>query len=151
MDIVGIIVELLFWRGHFRFRKRKKERRRYEEENNLPKKLMIHPVLKFLAILIALSFLYAIILKPIVSSRNGITETTNKMVTIKRILEKEKQKTGFYPIELCTIIRNKPSRKNITTDYWGSQFHYVQKENGLDYILISKGYDKTLNSEDDLR
>ncbi len=47
-------------------------------------------------------------------------------------------------------ITNNPLRKKITLDYWNNEFYYEQKENGLGYVLISKGKDGILKTEDDI-
>ena len=47
--IADLFYELKFW-------KKKKARRKFEKENNLPKKVMIHPYLKFFGIFIIIIF-----------------------------------------------------------------------------------------------
>ena len=60
--MLNIIGELLFWREDYKFYKRKKVRREFEAENNLPKKLMIHPVWKLLGIFIGFVLISKIII-----------------------------------------------------------------------------------------
>jgi len=148
--IFEVVLELFIWRGANKFSKRKKERRKYEAENNLPKKVLIHPFLKFLSLAVLFLFFFFTIIKPLLFSKNGNKETTKKITKIKELLEKEKVDLGQYPSELAAIEHNNPSRKNITLDYWGNKFYYILTQDGLEYILISKGKDKILHTEDDI-
>lgn len=147
LDLIG---ELLFWREDYKFSKRKKARRKYEREHNLPKKLMIHPVWKLLGILLFFGLTLKILVGYLFFSDYGTKITKEKIAEIELILEKEKKIIGIYPDKLDGIIRNNPFRKEITKDYWNNDFYYKQKENGLSYILISKGKDGKLKTEDDI-
>ena len=148
--IACIISELFFWREDYKFYKRKKARRAYEKEHNLPKKTLIHPVTKVFILFLIVGLVIKVTSTFIISSYFGNTKTENKIVEIETILEQEKQTLGMYPDLLLTIIRNNPLRKNITRDTWNNEFHYQQNENGNNYILISKGKDGILNTEDDI-
>jgi amino acid transporter len=141
--ILSIIEDIKFW-------KKKKERRKFEKENNLPKKLMIHPLWKLLGILLIFIFLAKFAMGHFFFSNHGEKKTIEKITEIELILEKEKSSSGNYPEKLNTIIRNNPFRKNITSDYWDNEFFYEQKKNGSAYVLISKGKDGILNTEDDI-
>jgi len=147
-DLIATILSLI---EDFKFWKKKKARRKFEKENNLPKKLMIHPVWKLFGILLILFVITKLIVGLFYFSNYGINETNKKMTEIGQILEDEKNKIGNYPKELNSIIRNNPLRQNITTDYWGNEFFYSHIENGLEYSLISKGKDGILNTEDDIK
>ena len=147
LDIIG---ELLFWREDYKFAKRKKARREFEKENNLPKKLMIHPVWKLFGIFMIFVLIAKLVIGHFYFSDYGAKKTVEKMTEIERILEKEKSSFGIYPEKLNTIIRNNPLRKNITSDYWNNEFFYEQNENGISYVLISKGKDGILKTEDDI-
>ncbi|WP_435416269.1 hypothetical protein [Polaribacter aestuariivivens] len=148
--MLNIIGELLFWREDYKFYKRKKVRREFEAENNLPKKLMIHPVWKLLGIFIGFVLISKIIITYFFFSDFGEKKTAEKIIEIELILEKEKKLLGIYPKKLNEIIRNNPLRKNITNDYWKNEFFSEQTENGIDYVLISKGKDGILKTEDDI-
>ena len=111
---------------------------------------MIHPSLKFLGMFLIIMFAIKLVFGKFLFSNNGKTKTTEKIAEIELILEKEKSSLGIYPKKLNTIIRNNPLRKSITSDYWNNEFYYEQIENGLDYILISKGKDGILKTEDDI-
>ncbi len=143
ITIADLFYELKFW-------KKKKERRKFEKENNLPKKVMIHPYLKFLGIFILLVFLGKLAYGYFFLSDYGTTKTVEKIAEIEQILENEKNSIGIYPEKLNTIIRNNPLRKNITSDYWNNEFFYEQSKNGLGYVLISKGKDGIIKTEDDI-
>ncbi|WP_452227597.1 hypothetical protein [Lacinutrix sp. MEBiC02404] len=147
LDIIG---ELLFWREDYKFAKRKKARREFEKENNLPKKLMIHPVWKLFGIFIVFVLIAKLVIGHFFFSDYGTKKTTEKIAEIELILENENSSLGIYPEKLNIIIRNNPLRKNIITDYWNNEFFYEQIENGLGYILISKGKDGILKTEDDI-
>jgi hypothetical protein len=141
-EVLMLIEEINFW-------KKIKKRRKFEKENNLPKKLMIHPVIKLFG------FFLILILLPITwllsSKDKGIKQTTQKISEIEFILKNEKETFGIYPKNLKEIIRNKPIRKNIIFDCWNNEFSYKQGENGLSYLLISKGKDGILKTEDDIK
>ena len=147
LDIIG---ELLFWREDYKFAKRKKARREFEKENNLPKKLMIHPVWKLFGFFMIFVLIAKLVIGHFFFSDYGTKKTTEKIAEIELILENEKNLLGIYPEKLNIIIRNNPLRKNITSDYWNNEFFYEQKENGLGYVLISKGKDGILKTEDDI-
>ncbi|SFZ95292.1 hypothetical protein SAMN05428642_1243 [Flaviramulus basaltis] len=147
LDIIG---ELLFWREDYKFSKQKKARRKFEKENNLPKKFMIHPVWKLFGFFLIFAFISKLVIGHLYFSDFGTKKTAEKMTEIELILEKEKSSLGIYPEKLNTIIRNNPLRKNITSDYWNNEFFYEQNENGNSYVLISKGKDGILKTEDDI-
>ena len=147
LDIIG---ELLFWREDYKFAKRKKARREFEKENNLPKKLMIHPVWKLFGIFIVFVLISKLVIGHFYFSDYGTKKTTEKIAEIELILENEKSSLGIYPEKLNIIIRNNPLRKNITSDYWDNEFFYEQIENGLGYVLVSKGKDGILKTNDDI-
>ena len=148
--ITWIIGELLFWREDYKFSKRKIARRKFEKENNLPKKLMIHPVLKLLGIILIFVLIAKLVIGNFFFSDYGTKKTAEKIAEIELILEKEKSSLGIYPEKLNTIIRNNPFRKNITSDYWNNEFFYELAENGQTYVLISKGKDGILETDDDV-
>ncbi|NRD23881.1 hypothetical protein HNV10_11545 [Winogradskyella litoriviva] len=149
--MLNIIAELLLCREDYKFRKRKQARRQFEKENNLPKKIMIHPVWALFGIIVIIIVLLKFIIGFFFFSDVGDKKTLEKMEAIELILEKEKADIGSYPNELKTIIRNNPLRKDITIDFWGNEFFYKLKENEQDYILISKGKDGILKTEDDVK
>ena len=148
LDLIGM---LLSWREDYKFSNIVKARRKFEDENNLPKKIMIHPVWKLLGILVILFFILNSVIGYVFFSDYGLKQTSEKIVEINKILEKERTDIGNYPEELKTIIRNNPLRKNITKDYWGNEFFYQQLENGESYTIISKGKDGVLKTEDDVK
>jgi len=73
-----------------------------------------------------------------------------KIVELELILEKEKKDTEIYPKKLKSIIRNNPLMQNITKDSWNNDFFYKLNSAGNNYILISKGKDGIINTEDDI-
>jgi hypothetical protein len=148
LDLIG---ELLLWREDYKFSKSKKARRQFEKENNLPKKIMIHPVWKVAIILVISILLLKLVIGYVFFSDYGLKQTSEKIVEINKILEKERTDIGNYPLELKTIIRNNPLRKDITTDYWGNEFFYRLTENGESYTLISNGKDGILKTKDDIK
>ena len=145
-----IIAELLLIWEDLKFWKKKKARRKFEEENNLPKKLMIRT--STLVLLIAIGFIIVarILIGIFYFTDKGTGDTTEKIAKIAAILNQEKTDLGTYPEELKTIIRNNPLRQNITLDYWKNEFHYEQLDNGLNYVLKSKGSDGILGTDDDI-
>ncbi|WP_025744103.1 type II secretion system protein GspG [Aquimarina pacifica] len=144
-----LIAELLLLFEEFKFWKKKKKVRKLEKEKGLPKKTLIHPVTKFLIIGLILIFLFGIYLKIFNTSPNE-SRTTQKIIEVKKILEKQRKDLGKYPTKLEDIINNNPLRKDINLDAWGNEFYYKEIEGGLSYELKSKGKDGVLNTEDDL-
>ncbi|WP_340155040.1 type II secretion system protein GspG [uncultured Winogradskyella sp.] len=149
--MLDLITQLLLWCEDYKFSKSKKTRRQFEKENNLPKTIMIHPVWKLVIILVISILLLQPVIGYVFFSDYGLKQTSEKIVEINKILEKERTDIGNYPEELKTIIRNNPLRKNITKDYWGNEFFYQQLENGESYTIISKGKDGVLKTEDDVK
>ncbi|WP_371824130.1 DUF805 domain-containing protein [Lutibacter sp. A80] len=95
-------------------------------------------------ILVSIIFLFFI--------RESLTKSRAKkeIAEIIRILEIRKKELGFYPQELKEIIGNNPLRKKIDIDFWGNEYHYKLIDNGVNYILISKGKDEILGTADDI-
>jgi hypothetical protein len=145
-----IIAELLLLWEDLKFWKKKKARRKFEKENNLPKKLMIRT--STLVLLIAVGFIIVarILIGIFYFTDKGTGDTTEKIAKITAILNEEKRDLGIYPEELKTIVRNNPLRQNITLDYWKNEFYYEQLDNGLNYVLKSKGSDGILGTDDDI-
>lgn len=142
-NILCLIEDLKFW-------KKKKERRKFEKENNLPRKFMIKPIWKVGGIFLIFILVARLVIGHFFFADYGAKKTTDKIVEIEMILENEKNSLGIYPEKLCIIIRNNPLRKNITSDYWNNEFFYEQIDSGLGYVLISKGKDGILRTEDDI-
>ncbi|MFY7670630.1 hypothetical protein ACOSP6_06035 [Tenacibaculum sp. MEBiC06402] len=133
----------------FFFRRKREKRRRFEKENNLPKKRMISPYLRF-DILLGVCLIIYIIGKVFVVPSIVSENKTNKRATeIKELLEKEKEVFGKYPLQLYIIKRGNPLRENLLIDGWGTQFKYKIVNNS--YSLISAGKDRKFDTKDDLQ
>ena len=146
-EVLSYLLELV---SDFQFWKKKKERRKYEKENNLQKKVLVHPLTKVVLFTLVLAVVVKLVVGGIYISDRYENETKRKMNEIQILLEENKKHTGKYPKELKMIIRNNPLRKNITLDSWGNEFHYESLTNGLNYALLSKGKDGELGNEDDI-
>ena len=149
--MIDLIGEILLFIEDLKFWKKKKVRRKYEKENNLPEKLMIHPFLKFFLLGMGFIIFARIIIGYFYLNDLGNKKTKEKISKIENILQKEKNENGKYPKKLELIIRNNPLRKNITIDYWKNEFYYSQLDNGESYELISAGKDGIKNTNDDIR
>jgi len=88
-----IFILLLF--EDFKFWKKKKARRKYEKENNLPKKIMLHPILKLLLLGLILFFLVKLIIGFFYISDIGKNRTITKISEIENILKKLGKKPWF--------------------------------------------------------
>ena len=139
MCLAELFAEFLIIFEDLNFWKRKRARRKYEEENNLQKKIIIYPSVRF--------YIIALI---VLSVSGGITfyfffknieedRTIEKLITIETLLEAEKKQFGIYSSELSKIIRNNPWHKNLLTDAWENTFYYESIENGRNYVIKSKG------------
>ena len=147
-DFISLILELYLDFQHWI---KTKKRRKFEKENNLPKSIVWHPITKPLLIFFLL-FIISITVFSVFNFRNTSEEKTKeKMNEIADILKSEKQQLQKYPKELKEIVRNNPFRKNITLDYWHSEFVYFLSKDSLNYTLISLGADRKLNTSDDLK
>ncbi len=149
--MLDIIAELLSWREDYKFSRRKKARRKFEKENNLPKKLMIHPLSKLVGIVLIFGLIARLVYGYFFFSDYNTKKTAEKITKIELILEDEKNSLGNYPEKLNVIIRNNPLRRNITTDFWGNEFFYKLSDNGQSYLLVSKGKDGIMNTDDDIK
>jgi hypothetical protein len=147
-EVLAYLLELV---SDFQFWKKKKERRKYEKANNLPKKLLVHPLTKVVLFTLVLAVVVKLVVGGIYISDRYENETKLKMDEIGILLEENKKYTGKFPKELKMIIRNNPLRKNITLDSWGNEFHYESLTNGLSYVLSSKGKDGELGTDDDIQ
>ncbi|CAM3896365.1 MULTISPECIES: type II secretion system protein GspG [Flavobacterium] len=149
--MLDIIIDFLLHYLHFDFLKEKKKRREFERANSLPKKTMIHPNVKIYGILLLiLSSIFCLIgfYRYNYSNKN---DTLDEISKIETLLEKNKEAFGIYPEKLSDIIRNNPLRKDITIDLWGNEYHYEVENNRTKYIIISKGKDGVLNTNDDIK
>ena len=144
-----LIAELLLLFEELKFWKKKKARRVLENNNNLPRKTMIHPVIWFTIIMFIFIAIIRIILV-IFYSNIGETRTIDKITEIETVLEQQKRDLGKYPTKLEDVIGINPLRKDINIDAWGNTFYYKQFDNGSRYELKSKGKDGVLNTRDDV-
>jgi len=127
-----------------------RKQRKHEKENNLPKKIVWYPYSKQFFILF-LIFIPVCFLFFLFTSLGKNEEKTEKIIeNVSNLLEEEKKQFGKYPSELKTIIRNNPLRKGLELDSWKTPFVYSVSENGINYILVSKGGDRKLNTKDDI-
>ena len=78
-------------------------------------------------------------------------KTIKQLNTIQTLLEAEKKKFQKYPSDLSKIIRNNPLHKNLLIDSWNNHFHYELTNDNLNYILVSKGKDGKLHTDDDIK
>jgi TM2 domain-containing membrane protein YozV len=69
---------------------------------------------------------------------------------IVRALNKYKKEKEHYPEDLQTIISGSPIRARWSSDAWGQSYHYEVSTDKKTFKLISKGKDKTLETEDDI-
>jgi len=112
--------------------------------------VLFHPLTKVVLFTLILAVVVKLVVGGIYISNRYENETKLKMDEIRILLEENKTYTGTFPKELKLIIRNNPLRKSITLDSWGNEFHYEPLTNGLNYVLLSKGKDGKLGTEDDI-
>lgn len=151
MIFAELLAELLLLFEDLKFWKKKKARRKFEKENGLPKRRMIYPSDKVEIIVILLIILIGTFYYHVYYKNFKQENTEIKMSKIELLLENEKKFFNKFPNKLSVIIRNNPFNKDITKDDWDNDFLYETSNNGLNYILISKGKDATLNTEDDIK
>ncbi|MFT7442267.1 MAG: general secretion pathway protein G [Maribacter sp.] len=147
-DLIAFILEIYLDIKHWF---KVKNRRRFEKGNSLPKSIVWHPLTKPLFLFFIL-FIISFSIFSVFSLRNKSEEKTKeKIIEISAILAIENKQLNKYPKELKDIIRNNPLRKNITLDYWNTEFVYVVSKDSLNYTIISLGKDRLLNTSDDLK
>ncbi len=151
MWFAELFAELLLFFEDLKFWNKKRARRRYEKENNLPKKIMIYPSDRIYVIAIIVLAISGGLLMFVFSRNIKEDRTIKKLTKIENLLEAEKKKYKVYPSELSMVIRNNPLHKNLLTDAWDNSFHYKSYDNGLDYVVFSRGKDGKLHTDDDIK
>jgi hypothetical protein len=146
-DLISFILEIYLDIKHWF---NVKKRRKFEKENNLPKKIMIHPLTKVFLIFLVILIPLLILITYVNFKYTGNTKTNEKIIKITAILELGKKQFGKYPSTLKQIIRNNPLRRNITLDYWKNEFVYTLSKDSLNYTLLSLGRDNIINTSDDI-
>lgn len=149
--IASFVGDLLFWREDYKFSKKVKKRRKFEEENNLPRKFMMHPVLQLLLIIFGILLVLRFTTLFFRSNFYGDNKTKEKLNKIVLLLEDEKRVVGKYPDKLTDIIRNNPLRKDIHLDYWKNEFIYKIVNDEQSFSIKSKGKDQKINTSDDIK
>jgi hypothetical protein len=98
-----------------------------------------------------------IMLSGMFATFNWYSETyNNPKVTLEEgkdivsALKKYKKENGIYPNELQSIISSNPVRSRWNSDAWGQSYQYSISRDKTTFILISKGKDKALGTEDDI-
>jgi len=85
------------------------------------------------------------------SFSTDIEKNLNLIEQVQVALEMEKINTKVYAKTLHELKENNPLMITPLKDFWGNDFFYQRKENGKDYILISKGKDGIINTNDDMQ
>ncbi|WP_178989240.1 type II secretion system protein GspG [Winogradskyella schleiferi] len=151
MWFAELFAELLLIFEDYKFWKKKKARRKYEKENNLPKKTMVYPSTKIYVIALVVLSISGGLFFYLFTRDTDENKTVKRLTTIQTLLEAEKKTFQKYPSDLSKIIRNNPLHKNLLTDSWNNHFHYELSNDDLNYILISKGKDGKLHTDDDIK
>ncbi|MGH1385259.1 hypothetical protein [Kordia sp.] len=66
------------------------------------------------------------------------------------LLRYEKKETGEYPYDITCFENNRFDVKNVLIDSWKNTFYYERSDNGQAYLLVSKGKDGILFTDDDI-
>lgn len=74
----------------------------------------------------------------------------DKLATLMTLLYFEKQNGNEYPNEIECFKDNEFDEEDVLTDFWGNPFYYEQLSDGKDFLLVSKGKDGILFTEDDI-
>ncbi|MBU3010190.1 type II secretion system protein GspG [Polaribacter vadi] len=146
-----LIAEILGWYLDVKYLIKHKKRRKFEQENNLPKSIVWHPMTKPLLISFPIFLIIFALISYFNFNNKPLENTSSKIAKIQTLLSSEKKQFGFYPKELKKIIRNNPLHKNITKDYWGNDFIYKISKDSLNYQLVSMGKDQKSNTSDDIK
>lgn len=85
------------------------------------------------------------------SHNYGLAKSTRaEGAKIVRALESYRENEDHYPENLNKLLEGRPIRNGWLTDQWGMPYTYSVSEKGQSYILISKGKDQALSTEDDI-
>ena len=149
--IAAFLGELFIISEEWKFYKKKKEQRAYEKANKLPKKRMFSPLTQAFVvvpiIIFAASFLFYSFVKPIQQERN----TKDTLLSMSYLLHQDKVQYGVYPENINELSRKNPIYGDMTIDSWQREVIYQKTENGTAFVLISKGKDGVLNTDDDIK
>lgn len=145
-----LIAEILEWYLDIKYWIKHKKRRKYEQENNLPKSIVWHPITKPLLIAFPIFIIFFSLFSYNSFKDRSLKNTNAKISKIESLLSLEKEHFGYYPRELEIVIRNNPLNKNLLIDGWNTNFYYKLVNDSLHYKLISLGRDRVLNTEDDI-
>ena len=76
--------------------------------------------------------------------------TENRLDFTQFLLAFEKKDTGEYPYDISCFENNRYDVKNVLIDGWGNSFYYERFNDGQSYLLVSKGKDGILFTDDDI-
>lgn len=148
--LIAFFGELFIISEEWKFYKKKKERRAYEKANKLPKKRMLSPLTEAFfvvpVIIIAVTFVFYSFVSPI----QKVRETKETLYSTTYLLSQDKIHNGIYPAHISELSRKNPVYGDLTKDSWEREIIYQQQENGQTYMLLSKGKDGILHTEDDI-
>lgn len=77
-------------------------------------------------------------------------QTTYEGANIVSAIQVYKESYGKYPSGISELINGRPLRSGWGEDGWGEPYYFEVLENGSDFRLISKGRDRTINTDDDI-
>ncbi|WP_298421866.1 hypothetical protein [uncultured Kordia sp.] len=107
-------------------------------------------VLKAYIIVPIIVFGVCVLFFSFISPMQKKNKTKDKMLSAVYLLKLEKETTGKFPDDLGSFSRRNPIHGDLTVDSWDHEIFYEKTENGEDFILISKGKDGKLHTEDDI-
>lgn len=118
--------------------------------NNIVKPLKKIIIIK---LIIILTYIFGILLvryfQEQYSDEHAIVEIKAQMRGVQSALELYHIYNKSYPKDLNKIINKEYLSENSNKDLWGNEFYYL-KLNENTYILISKGPDGIVNTQDDI-
>ena len=79
-----------------------------------------------------------------------VHHTEEKLFSISWNLYFEKEDVGEYPYDISCFKQYQFDGESILIDSWGNTFYYERFDNGQEYLLISKGKDGVLFTDDDI-
>lgn len=79
-----------------------------------------------------------------------VTYTKEDCEKIVTALNSYKKDLLNYPLNMDSLIGNNPLRKEWKKDRWDNDYYYKPLNNGKNFILISKGKDQKLFTQDDI-
>ncbi len=150
--LLELFADLLLCFEDLKFSKKERRTRKLREIKGLPPgPIKMVPSAYYRICVGAVVVVFIIILFVLKVRYHDPAKAKEALSDIEELLAAEYTYSGVYPEKLTAVIRNNPLRANIHIDFWDNEYFYEPLNGGKGYLLICKGKDGVLNTEDDLK